>query len=376
MRSASSAAAACSSARHVTGTAIPIENVYYLLCYAWDRLEEAALTDVTPTPDMRLPELFARVLRSGVAHLLKRGLDQAYVTTEEAIAGVRGRLDLSMSIKRATFARARAWCAVDELSPDTLPNRIVRTTLRALASTAELDVTLSEELRDLYRRMPGVHEVAISGQSFRRLTLGSNTRYYRFLLDICELIHQNLLVEERTGAVKFRDFTRDDAQMARLFERFLFRFYTREQATFKVEAPHLEWNATGEAEALEYLPRMRTDIVLTNSEQVLVIDAKYYGQTLSEYFGKATIRSEHLYQLFAYLKHVESAGQRVAGLLLYPRTTETVSINVSLFDHPLRVGTINLAQPRPAIHRDLLAIVHDVTGASNRLANARMSPSS
>jgi 5-methylcytosine-specific restriction enzyme subunit McrC len=341
----------------MAGAAIPIENIYYLLCYAWDRLEEAALTDVTATSQMRLPDLFARVLRSGVAHLLKRGLDRAYVTEEEEIAGIRGRLNVAMSLKRATFPRARAWCAFDELSPDTPPNRIVRTTLRALASVAELDATLAEELRDLFRRMPGVQEVRITGQSFRRLTLGSNNRYYGFLLDICELVYRNLLVDERTGAMKFRDFTRDDAQMARLFERFLFRFYAREQTVFRVEAPHLEWNASGEAGALEYLPRMRTDIVLRSHDRLIVMDAKYYAQTLSEYFGKATIRSEHLYQIFAYLRHLAGRSEQVAGVLLYPRTTETLSIDVSLFEHPVRVVTINLAQQWSAVHRDLLSIL-------------------
>jgi 5-methylcytosine-specific restriction enzyme subunit McrC len=341
----------------VSGAVIPIENIYYLLCYAWDRLEEASLTNVTPTPDMRLPDLFARVLGSGVAHLLKRGLDRAYVTTEEEIAGVRGRLDVSMSLKRATFPRARAWCAFDELSADTLPNRIVRTTLRALASVADLDATLAEELRELYRRMPGVQEVRITGQSFRRLTLGSNNRYYGFLLDICELVHRNLLVEERTGAVRFRDFTRDDAQMARLFERFLFQFYAREQTVFRVEAPHLEWHATGEDDALECLPRMRTDIVLSSPERLIVLDAKYYAETLAEYFGKSTIRSAHLYQIFAYLRHLDGRASKVEGILVYPRTTETVSVRVTVFDHPMQATTINLAEPWPAIHRSLLAML-------------------
>lgn len=341
----------------MAGAAIPIENVYYLLCYAWDRLEEAALTGVTPSGDMRLPDLFARVLRTGVARLLKRGLDRAYVTTEEELSGVRGRLDVATSLKRATFPRARAWCAFDELSPNTPPNRILRTTLRSLASVAELDGVLGEDLRDLYRRMPGVQEVRITGQSFRRLTLGSNNRYYGFLLDVCELVHRNLLVDEGTGAVRFRDFTRDDAQMARLFERFLYRFYEREQRDYSVEAPHLSWRATGNADAIDYLPRMRTDVVLRSPQRVIVIDAKYYGQTLSEYFGKSSIRSEHLYQLFSYLKHVDGDVETIAGVLLYPRTTETVSVSVALSDHPIHVSTINLAQAWRGIHADLMRVI-------------------
>ena len=170
-------------------------------------------------------------------------------------------------------------------------------------------------------------------------------------------MHHNLLIDERTGEVTFRDFTRDDKQMARLFEKFLFRFYEREQDLFKVDAPRLQWSATGERESLEYLPAMRTDIVVRNAERTIVIDAKYYAETLSEYFGKSTVRSEHLYQLFSYLSHMPADGRQVEGMLIYPRTTKSVSIRVGLFGHPVQVATINLAQSRGGIHRDLLALL-------------------
>jgi len=281
------------------------------------------------------------------------------------LAGVRGRLDVAHSLKTASFPRARAWCVVDELSPDTLPNRIVKTTLRQLAGVDGLDDRLAESLRDLYRRMPGVQEMRVTGQSFRRVTLGSNTSYYGFLLDVCELVHRNLLVDEQTGTTIFRDFTRDDAQMARLFERFLFRFYQKEQHRYRVEAPHLTWRATGDDAALEYLPKMRTDIVLRNGERTIVIDAKYYAETLTEYFGKATVRSGHLYQLFAYLRHLAGGARPAAGVLLYPRTTATVAIHVEVFGHPVLVSTVDLSRPWREVHRDLLGVVASVEAAAS-----------
>src|SRR6185312_6818529 len=78
--------------------AIPIENIYYLLSYAWDVLEERELANVTVEGTMRLQDLLARVLVGGVTHLLKRGLDRTYLSREEEIAGVRGRLLVGRSI--------------------------------------------------------------------------------------------------------------------------------------------------------------------------------------------------------------------------------------------------------------------------------------
>src|SRR5438445_386398 len=108
----------------MTSRVIPIQNVYYLLCYAWNVLDEAELASVSVTPEMRLPELLASVLCGGVTHLLKRGLDRAYVTEEDEIAGIRGRLDIGTSVKRTSFVRARAHCVFDELSADVPHNRV------------------------------------------------------------------------------------------------------------------------------------------------------------------------------------------------------------------------------------------------------------
>ena len=56
---------------------IPIANIFYLLCYAWDVLEEKdTLADVNALQSTDLLDLFARVLVNGTRRLLRRGLDR------------------------------------------------------------------------------------------------------------------------------------------------------------------------------------------------------------------------------------------------------------------------------------------------------------
>lgn len=335
---------------------IPIENIYYLLSYAWDALDEAELANVSVLPEMRLQDLLASVLCGGVTHLLKRGLDRSYVANEGEIAGVRGKLRIGESVKRVTFARARAYCVFDELSADVLHNRIVKATLRSLAGAA-IDHTLAEQLRELYRRMPGIQDEHLTSQSFSRVMLSRNTAYYRFLLDVCEIIYRNLLVDEATGAAQFRDFTRDDAQMADLFENFLRYFFERESG-MRVSAPRMKWHAQGDETSLSFLPEMWTDIVLRDTRRTIVMDAKYYSHMLRKHFDKETLHSENLFQIFAYMSHLAvDEGDAVRGILLYPRTTETVSVRVSLFGYPFLASTIDLAQPWQGVRRDLLGLL-------------------
>jgi 5-methylcytosine-specific restriction enzyme subunit McrC len=71
---------------------IPIENLYYLLIYAWDVPKEAELIRAESEPSTRLSDLYARVLVNGMDYLLRRGLDRGYRPVREALTGPRGKL--------------------------------------------------------------------------------------------------------------------------------------------------------------------------------------------------------------------------------------------------------------------------------------------
>ncbi len=50
------------------------------------------------------------------------------------------------------------------------------------------------------------------------------------------------------------------------------------------------------------LPDMRTDITLSYSDQILIIDAKYQ----QENFGVHKVHSGNLYQIYTYVKNKEA----------------------------------------------------------------------
>ena len=57
--------------------AIPIENIYFLLCYAWNKLDEKERVDVSIDDKTELLDLFAKVLITSSKLLLKRGIDKS-----------------------------------------------------------------------------------------------------------------------------------------------------------------------------------------------------------------------------------------------------------------------------------------------------------
>jgi 5-methylcytosine-specific restriction endonuclease McrBC regulatory subunit McrC len=91
------------------GEEIPIANIYYLLCYAWDVLDEKdTLLDVSMLDSTPLLDLFARVLVNGSRRLLQRGLDRGYQTREDELPGLRGKLSVTQTLRRQLLCHTAA----------------------------------------------------------------------------------------------------------------------------------------------------------------------------------------------------------------------------------------------------------------------------
>lgn len=340
---------------------IPIRNLYYLLLYAWDALEQIDTEAAAPEPETKVLDLLAFVLNNGIDRLLRQGLQRAYISRQETIPGIRGKLDLSATVKADLFRHSRTVCEFDDLSHDVLHNRILKASLRNLLRTDGVDARLREPLRATWHRLHEVAEIPLTYRTFRRVQFDRNNGLYRFLIDVCRLLHNYLIPNERTGQFTFRSFLRDKRRMRVLFERFIRNFYRRHAKGYDVEAEPLRWEQTfGSAQDLALLPGMRTDVSLRRPGLVLVVDAKFYRETLQEHRGRATIRSAHLYQLFAYLKNVAmqtADDTEVEGLLIYPLTTYPLDVTLWIHGHRVRAFTLNLNQHWPEIHADLLALL-------------------
>jgi 5-methylcytosine-specific restriction enzyme subunit McrC len=339
---------------------IPILNVYYLLCYAWNQLEEGEAVSVGLSDSHDLKDLLARVLDNGVRHLIRRGLDRGYVTHAEELQGIRGKIDFPASLRRASFERGRAACQFDELSYDVPHNRIVKATLRTLARTEGLDSATRDALAASYARLSAVRDAPISPADFGRVQLDRNRRHYELLLNVCRLVYESLLIDEQSGQRVFRDFLRDERRMASLFQNFVKNFYQREQARYDVSSMTLPWHDAAWSEGAEpYLPDMHTDVTLEARDRTIIIDAKYYTDVFDRPYGRPKVRSSHLYQVFTYAYNYRQAtGRPVEGVLLYPTVSEAVDLRFQLSGFAIRVRTVDLSQDWREIRDELLGLLN------------------
>ena len=339
--------------------AIPIQNLYYLLCYAWDQLAEGELVDIAANDSKSLTELFGRVLSQGTMRLMRRGFDRGYILESEETPRLRGRLDISASMERLSWQRGRMVCEFDELNHNVLQNRILKTTLEDLWHAEGV----GKETQDLIHRqleaLREVDRVFITSGLFRRVHLHRNNRFYRFLLNVCELLHESKLPEQKDGKTRFRDFVRDPKLMPGVFEKFVRNFYFREQKRFKVGAIKIDWVAEGDTESLATLPIMRTDVSLWSAERSIILDCKFYKEAMGGWFGSEKIHAGNLYQIHSYLRNAEhKAGWKASeGILLYPAVKKSFDHSFVIAGHKVRVASVDLDQPWDVIHMRLLQVL-------------------
>ncbi|MYF02988.1 MAG: hypothetical protein F4227_08490 [Gammaproteobacteria bacterium] len=340
---------------------IPIANVYYLFCYAWQHAEEKDLLRLAELDKLEaVHDLLGLLLAEGVFRLVRAGLDRGDLDKRVGLVGVRGKIDSSETMKRALRSKGRVCCEFQELSHDILHNRILRTTLKNLLRLPSLDGRIRSRVTQAYGKLAGVSSVNLSLRMFNQVHLDRNRRYYRMLLTVCRLIYEQLLIDEETGHHTFKEL--QDERMARLFERFVIEFYRREQNHFKVNRSRkIEWNHEGsQTKHLNKLPGMEADVILEGSDRRIILDAKYYLEALSEWYETKKLQSAHLYQLTAYLRNREAtrpADSAHEGILLYPTVSDPVSVDLWLEGFSIKARSIDLAQDWREIHRSMLQLL-------------------
>lgn len=342
---------------------IPIRNLYYLLCYTWDVLEERDDVLISELEGLSHVDLLAKVLSVSVHRLWKRGLDRGYRTIADDVRSPRGRIDLSRTLSRQLEPLGRAACSFDELGHDVLHNQLLATTARRLARLPQLHHDLRDAMIAIDRTLADVSSVAIRASTFAQLQLHGRLRRYRLPLQVCQLLHDQLMVDEATGEVRFRDYVEDDRRMAILFEEFARNFYRRELDGWNVKRDQIRWDLDPlTPDAAQYLPKMHTDISLRCADRTVIIDTKFYAEAFASRYETDKLRPSHLYQLSAYLRNLAAANAgpdaTAAGVLLYPEVHGPLPrLQYQYGPHRLTATGVDLAQDWRIIHERLLDIV-------------------
>ena len=322
---------------------IPVQNIYYMLAYAFQVLNENGYKNIETEQFDNVGELCAAILSKGVSLQLKRGLGKEYVSETEPLSSLRGKIDIAESIKTQSMLRKQLVCTYDDFTVNSYMNRIIKSTMELLIRS-DITKARKKELRKLLVFFGEVEPLNVYDINWQ-LQYNRNNQSYRMLISVCYLVVKGLLQSNTSGGTKLMDFL-DEQRMCRLYERFILEYYRKEHPEIRASASQIPWKLDDDFSFM--LPVMQTDIMLSKGNTTLIIDAKYYGHTTQEQYGVHTLHSGNLYQIFTYVKNKDAEyGEQphnVSGMLLYAQTDESVQPNnvYHMGGNKISVRTLNL----------------------------------
>lgn len=326
-----------------------------MLSYAFQVLNEQGYKQILTEKFDNVAELCAAILSKGVSLQIKRGLAKAYLLQTDSLTTVKGKIDITASIKEQTLIQRKLICSYDEFSVNFYMNRIIRTTMDLLLHS-EISKTRKKELRKLFVFFSNVKPIDIKNINWK-IQYNQNNQSYQILISICYLIIKGLLQTNSNGTTKLLDFL-DEQRMCKLYEKFILNYYKKEHSQIKTSSSQISWDLD-DTES-DMLPIMQSDIMLQYKEKTLIIDAKYYTHTMQTHYDIHTLHSNNLYQIYTYVKNFDKKRTgNVYGILLYAQTDEKILPQKSykISGNTIIVDTLNLDCDFVEIKNQLDAIV-------------------
>ena len=193
---------------------IRIQNIYYMLAYAFQVLNEQGYKSIASEDFENTAELCTAILIQGVSSQLKRGLGKEYNSLTEELSTLRGKIDISESVKTQAFQRKKLCCSYDEFSVNSYMNRIIKSTMLLLLR-ADITRARKKNLRKLLVLFNEVDTVDLHNVNWN-FQYNRNNQTYRMMITVCYLIVKGLLQTQSDGSTKIMDFL-DEQHMHRLY---------------------------------------------------------------------------------------------------------------------------------------------------------------
>lgn len=353
---------------------IPVRNLWLLMLYASElfRELEKAKIGVEDNPE-DIPDLVAEILCRRVECRIQRNLSYGFQSREAVVCRVRGRIDLLKTERHRLLERGKVACQFDELTVDTPRNRFTRVALEEISkivSRAALahrcrSLAASLKSKGVVGERPGRDEVSIN-------RFGISDAHDQPMVAAAHLAFNLALPTEAKGAKHLSLPDREITWIRKLYEKGIAGFYgvVLSEERWHVNAGKtIGWLIERKSPGIDkILPSMRTDIIVDHLDtgRRIVIDTKFNSVVTRGWYREETLRSGHVYQIYAYLRSQEGNGNRLAenasGLLLHPCVGEMVNESVVIQNHEIRFATVDLGATAKEIRKQLLQVL-DVSHA-------------
>ena len=134
----------------------------------------------------------AKTLADGLTLQVKRGLVKDYVQGTAVESAIRGRMDVSTSLRDRTLYKQRMVCIYEDYTENCQLNRIVKAGAKLLISCPDISEENRKRLQDLMIYFSTVDNISLRRMSWR-INYGKNGPAYKPMVEACRFAAQELL---------------------------------------------------------------------------------------------------------------------------------------------------------------------------------------
>lgn len=278
-----------------------------------------------------LYEIIISLLLEEVLNILKNNLFREYVSFNENLKVIRGRIDFNNHLNKNFLMGDSIYCKYEDLNPNIIENQIV---LRALniAASMTMDSNKKKSIKryasifgDLCQELKGKKVPHIN---YNRLNSHYiEAHYYSKLLIEC-IGSENMY---RIGEHKSRYSLLVD--MNDLFEKFITKIFQKYlSSTYEVLPQHVVSNAILNDKNKTYR-KIIPDIILKNKDKTneyVIIDTK------NKAYGNNNVYNEDIYQLSFYGMYFYNMYKAKANIvIIYPKYENQIEKSENIFINTL-----------------------------------------
>ena len=249
------------------------------------------------TQNLPLLEIFVSMFLCELETLVKKGIKSDYVTLEDNLKFLKGKLNINEQIKRNSIHKERFYVGYSEFLSDIKINQIIKTTLKFLYKKSNSSKN-QQKIRELLFIFDEVSTCEDYKNFFAKLIINRQVKYYEQTLLWCKIF---LLGDT------FTPHKGDDLAFALLFDM----------------------NALFESYVGNFIKKKRADVSLQHSEKHLIenpksfrlrpdifLKDKFIADTKWKFIkSRDDISQADLYQLYTYCKKYECGKL----YLIYPK---------------------------------------------------------
>ena len=286
-----------------------------------------------------LLDILAKVFSKKLLNELQKGLYREYVSKEEALSMIKGKILISKSIKENTINKNKMNCKYDEFTEDNLFNAILKRAINVILFSIKND-DVKKELNIINNIFNDVSDIYVPNNIILNYKLNRMNNRFLECFTLAKLILLNSSMDKSLGKENGFSIL---FEMNYLYEEYIGVLLkevfndTNISINTQEKSRYLLWNTLKERNEIALKPDI---VIYKDNKPKVIIDTKWKSSSINniEIYSQSDI-----YQMYAYITTYAECEECI---LLYPKF-EDIShsywkLNQNIGDKKILISEISL----------------------------------